>query len=83
MHYIAYLHKDHDSDFGVSFPDFPGCVTAGSTLGEVRPFAQEALTLHIRGMIEDGDKIPSPSSLDDLVNDPGRGGAICFLVTVE
>jgi predicted RNase H-like HicB family nuclease len=32
MDYIAYLHKDRDSDFGVSFPDFPGCITAGKTL---------------------------------------------------
>jgi len=23
MEYIAYLHKDRDSDYGVSFPDFP------------------------------------------------------------
>jgi predicted RNase H-like HicB family nuclease len=28
MEYIAYLHKEKKSDFGVSFPDFPGCVTA-------------------------------------------------------
>ena len=34
MEYVAYLHKDRDSDFGVSFPDFPGCVTAGRTLEE-------------------------------------------------
>ena len=32
--YIAILHKDKDSDYGVSFPDFPGCITAGSTLDE-------------------------------------------------
>jgi hypothetical protein len=28
MEYIAYLHKDKNSDYGVSFPDFPGCITA-------------------------------------------------------
>jgi len=32
--YIALLQKEEDSDFGVSFPDFPGCVTAGRTLDE-------------------------------------------------
>ena len=47
MEYIAYLHKDKDSDFGVSFPDFPGCVTAGRTLEEARQMAVEALTLHM------------------------------------
>ena len=47
MEYIAYLHKDKNSDFGVSFPDFPGCVTAGKTLEEARKLAVEALTLHM------------------------------------
>jgi len=83
MDYIAYLHKDRGSDYGVSFPDFPGCVTAGKTLDEARRLAQEALALHVRGMLEDGETIPEPSTLDDLARDPARRGAVCFLVTVE
>jgi len=43
MEYIAYLHKDRNSDYGVSFPDFPGCITAGSTLEEAHKMAAEAL----------------------------------------
>jgi predicted RNase H-like HicB family nuclease len=70
MDYIAYLHKDRDSDFGVSFPDFPGCVTAGRTLEEARRMAVEALTLHIQGMVEDDEVVPAPSNLDALANDP-------------
>src|SRR5277367_1560765 len=66
MDYIAYVHKDPTSDYGVSFPDFPGCVTAGKTLEEARRMVQEALCLHIAGMIEDGDKLPAPSTLDHL-----------------
>ena len=42
MEYIAYLHKDRDSDYGVSFPDFPGCITAGKTLDEASRMAAEA-----------------------------------------
>jgi hypothetical protein len=45
MDYIAYRHKDRKSDFGVSFPDFPGCITAGRTLEEARRRAAEALGL--------------------------------------
>ena len=41
--YIALIRKDPDSDYGVDFPDFPGCVTAGSTLDEARSMADEAL----------------------------------------
>lgn len=83
MEYIAYLHKDDGSDFGVSFPDFPGCVTVGRTLDEARRLAPEALALHIRGMVEDGEKIPKPSTLDDLASDPNMKKAVAFLVSVD
>jgi predicted RNase H-like HicB family nuclease len=82
MEYIAYLHKDRKSDFGVSFPDFPGCVTAGKTLEEARLMAAEALALHIQGMAEDGEMIPEPSTIDDVANDPAMKGAVAFLVSV-
>ncbi|HEX8712340.1 MAG TPA: type II toxin-antitoxin system HicB family antitoxin [Terracidiphilus sp.] len=80
MEYIAYLHKDPKSDYGVSFPDFPGCITAGSTLEEARRNAVEALSFHIAGMREDQESIPEPSTLDDLRNDPAMKGAVAFLV---
>ncbi len=83
MEYIAYLHKDRDSDYGVSFPDFPGCVTAGKTLDEARRMAAEALALHIQGMIEDGDAAPEPSKLDDIAEDAAKQGAIAFMVSVD
>jgi predicted RNase H-like HicB family nuclease len=83
MEYIAYLHKDRNSDYGVSFPDFPGCITAGSTLEEARRMAVEALSFHIAGMREDGDPIPQPSTLDDLRRDPALKDAVAFLVEVQ
>src|SRR5260370_24903642 len=80
MDYIAYLHKDPKSDFGVSFPDFPGCVTAGRTLEEAHRMAAEALAMHIAGMVDDGEAIPRPSTLDELAGDSGRKDAVAFLV---
>jgi predicted RNase H-like HicB family nuclease len=82
MEYIAYLHKDRRSDYGVCFPDFPGCVTAGKTLDEARRMAVEALALHIRGMVEDGETIPPSSTIDDLAGDPALKDAVAFLVSV-
>ncbi len=83
MEYIAYLHKDRNSDFGVSFPDFPGCVTAGKTLDEARRLASKALAFHIEGMIEDREAIPEPSPLDALAKDPAMKRAVAFLVSVD
>ncbi len=83
MEYIAYLHKDRDSDYGVSFPDFPGCVTAGRTLDEASRMAAEALALHIQGMIEDGEAVPEPSNVDDIAADAAKRSAIAFMVSVD
>jgi len=83
MDYLAYLHKDRNSDFGVSFPDFPGCITAGKTLDETHRMAAQALALHSAGMVEDGEPVPSPSTLDDLIHDPAMKNAVAFLVHVE
>ncbi|MBI4963789.1 MAG: type II toxin-antitoxin system HicB family antitoxin [Desulfomonile tiedjei] len=79
---IALLRKEKDSDFGVDFPDFPGCITAGKTLDEANKRASEALKFHIKGMLEDGDPIPEPSSLDEIMADPANDHAVPFLVTV-
>jgi predicted RNase H-like HicB family nuclease len=57
--YIALIHKDADSDFGMSFPDLPGCVTAGATLDEARDMAEEALALISRASSRTAR--PSPS----------------------
>jgi len=78
--YVAVIHKDSKSDFGVSFPDFPGCVSAGSTLNEAKDMAQEALALHIDGMREDGETISNPSDFEALVTNPEFSDAIAFLV---
>jgi predicted RNase H-like HicB family nuclease len=83
MEYIAYLHKDRGSDYGVSFPDFPGCITAGKTLDEASRLAAEALALHIQGMIEDGDTVPEPSKVDEIAADAAKHGAIAFMVSVD
>ena len=80
--YIALLRKDPDSDFGVDFPDFPGCITAGSTLEETREMAAEALEFHIEGMLEANLPIPEPSRLDMIMADAENAEAIPFPVSV-
>ena len=80
--YIGLLRKDRDSDFGVDFPDFPGCITAGSTLEEARLMALEALTGHIEAMEEIGEPVPSPSAVETIMADPENAEAIPFPVAV-
>jgi predicted RNase H-like HicB family nuclease len=64
--YLALIHMDADSDYGVSFPDFPGCIAAGKDPVAARAMAEEALALHVAGMIADGTPIPLASSLAQI-----------------
>jgi predicted RNase H-like HicB family nuclease len=79
--YIALIHKDADSDFGVSFPDLSGCVTAGATLDEARDMATEALALHLEGLSEDGLAIPEPSSLEATMAEAQNRDGVAILVS--
>ena len=67
--YFGVVHKDKGTDYGVSFPDFPGCVSAGKTLEVAVKLGHEALVLHIRGMMEDKEPLPEPTKADDLVHE--------------
>ncbi len=78
--YIALIHKDAGSDYGVSFPDLPGCVTAGVDLDDARRMAEEALALHLEGMEDDGEPIPEPSSLEVVMADRENRDAVAVLV---
>jgi predicted RNase H-like HicB family nuclease len=65
--YIALIHKDPDSDYGVSFPDLPGVISAGSTLDEALDMATEALAFHLEGLAEDDEAVPEPSTLQEIM----------------
>lgn len=81
--YVALLRKQADSDFGVEFPDFPGCITAGVTLEDARRMATEALLLHVEGLIEDGNPIPEPSRLDEILFDPDHSNIASIVVNIS
>ncbi len=68
--YIALVHKDEGTSYGVSFPDVPGCIAAGDTFEEAVANTAEALAAHFKLMKADGDAIPAPRSFEQLKRDP-------------
>jgi predicted RNase H-like HicB family nuclease len=81
--YLAFIHKDPGSDYTVTFPDFPTCITAGGTLDEARDMAREALPFHVEGLLADGEQLPAPMSLEQALDaDPMGRNAVAFLVDV-
>lgn len=82
MNYIALIHKEENSDYGISFPDLPGCISAGETLEEAKLIAQEAIISHISVLKEMNELIPAPSTLEEIMSFPENRSAIAFLVHV-
>ncbi|MGH9782452.1 MAG: type II toxin-antitoxin system HicB family antitoxin [Candidatus Acidiferrales bacterium] len=81
--YVGLIHKEAESDYSVSFPDFPGCITAGATLDEARAMAEEALAFHVEGLAEDSEAIPEPSSLESVMADSLNRAGVAILVPVR
>ncbi len=82
-HYAALIRKETSSDFGVEFPDFPGCVAAGNTLDEALAQAENALEFHVEGVVAEGQTIPAPSPLEQVLESADAHGAAVFLVALR
>jgi predicted RNase H-like HicB family nuclease len=80
--YLALMRKEPHGDFEASFPDLPPCRAAGSTLDEAEKLAAEALALSLRAVLNAGERLPAPSSLDQIRGDPRTREAMVFPVRV-
>ena len=70
-HYIAVIHKDAHSSYGVSFPDVTAVHDAGETLEEAIAQAAEALAFAAEDWRSlTGTDFPAPRTIDDLRDDP-------------
>lgn len=79
-HYMALVHKEKNSAFGVQFPDVPGCFSAADSMDDLIANAAEALSL----WAEDAE-LPPPRSIEKITASKDvatelAGGA--FLVSV-
>lgn len=70
---IALIHEENGT-FGISFPDFPGCISTGRSLDEAIFKGGQALSFHVEGMVEDGEQIPQLRSVTELRADPEFAG---------
>lgn len=71
--FIAVVHKEKDSAYGVHFPDVPGCFSAADSKEDIVRNAIEALTLHL-----EGEKLPKARDafeLQEEVEDDLKEGA--------
>ena len=84
MRYVSFIHRDRDSGYGISFPDFPGCVSVGDTVDNAVRHGCEALAFHVEGLSDDGEPVPRRRAIEEIKCDPDladwRRGADIVLV---
>ncbi|MBE9077504.1 type II toxin-antitoxin system HicB family antitoxin [Romeria aff. gracilis LEGE 07310] len=79
MRYPIVIHKDSDSDYGVTVPDLPGCFSAGDSIEDVVACAIEAIECHIEGLLIDGEDIPLPNPIEEHRENPDFADAFAWM----
>lgn len=64
--YPAIFHQNSDDTFTVTFPDLPGCISEGKSLGNAMYMAQSALTQWIEYLTDKKQPIPLASDFDNI-----------------
>lgn len=83
MRYPVVIHKDPESDYGVTVPDLSGCFSAGKTLDEALLEVVEAIECHLEGLLIDGESIPSPQSVEHHQSNPDYANGVWAIVTID
>lgn len=83
MQYPIVIHKDSDSDYGVTIPDLPGCFSAGVSIEEAIGMAQEAAECHIEGLLLDSEPVPAASPIESHQKNPDYRNGFWALIKVD
>jgi len=83
MRFPIVIHKDPDSDYGVTVPDLSGCFSAGATTDEALSNAIEAIECHVEGLLLDGEKLPTPRTVEFHRSGESFADGVWALVEVD
>ena len=83
MRYPVVIHKDQDSDYGVTVPDLPGCFSAGDTMDDALIQAVEGIECHLEGILADNEPIPVPQPIEYHRQNLDYADGVWALVNVD
>ena len=61
--YPAIFHANDDGSYTITYPDLPGCISEGKSLGNAIFMAESALTQWIKYLIDKKQELPEASSV--------------------
>lgn len=65
----AVVVEQTSNNYAAYAPEVPGCISTGKTWDEMLEMIQEALTLHIEFLMEQGEPVPEPGmSTSEAIN---------------
>lgn len=67
MHRFLIVIESAGNNFSAYSPDLPGCVATGATREETERRMYEAVQMHVEGLIEDKQPVPSSSSVAEYI----------------
>jgi len=70
MSKFAVILEKSRNGYGAYVPDLPGCVAVADTLAQAKHLIRESIELHLEGMREDGDRIPTPTTVAEMIDVP-------------
>jgi predicted RNase H-like HicB family nuclease len=83
---VALIHGKKGA-YGISYPDFPGCISGGKTADEALQRGREGLAFHIESMAAQGLPLPRIRSIAEIEADPEHAAdlrsAMLALVDVD
>lgn len=68
MYRFLIIIEEGEHNYSAYVPDLPGCVATGRTRKEVEENMRQAIAMHIQGMIEDHEPIPTSQSIAEYVD---------------
>jgi len=63
MHRFLVVIERAEKNYSAYSPDLPGCIATGATVEETEKNMQEAVRLHVQGLIEDNLPVPEGKSI--------------------
>ncbi len=67
MYRFLVVIEKANGNYSAYSPDLPGCVATGDTREEAEQNMHEAIQLHVKGLQEDGLRIPKSQSLAEYM----------------
>jgi antitoxin HicB len=58
---IVLLPEPEEGGYSIIVPSLPGCQTQGEIIEEAIAMAKDAIALHIKGLLADGEELPIES----------------------